>query len=133
MPGKSNGNGLTKTRSIATIVTAIITVLGVVITVLYFFFSVDSGLTKVKEDHKTHVARSEKELEQIREEIKDHSLLHDKRLAQYTPSSQLKIEFKNMRTTLDEMKGQITRCQDEDSEFKQQLFDLILEIKTKIP
>ena len=115
-------NGLAKARSLTGTIYSIIGIVVFIVTVLYFFFNVKTGLTTLDKEFQKRVKEDEK------------------KFAQIVPANQLEVEFRGITNTLVEIKKdmriyqnkflmQIKDCQAEDKLFKDQLFEFMLEMK----
>lgn len=115
-------NGLAKARSLTETLYSIMSIVVFIVTVLYFFFTVKTGLTTLDKEFHKHVKEDEK------------------KFAQVVPAKQLEVEFRAITNTLIEIREQsrqdnieirkqLKDCQVEDKLFKDQLFEFMLEMK----
>lgn len=113
-----NDNGLNRVQTITSIIKSTAWIIAFFVALLFSFFNLKTGLS----DLTKRVENNEKKLE-------DHVKKDDQRFARYVPGPELAIEFRSIKDTLGDIKSELNRCRNEDAEFKQQLFDLMLEIK----
>ena len=109
--GNGTGNGLNKTKTVIGIIASAITILAMFATVIYFITSTKTGLAQLRKEFDAHVAKEEQ------------------KFSKYMPAKELEIQFNSINQTLNDIKSGINSCQQEDKEFKEQIFKLMLEIK----
>ena len=144
-------NGLTKARLITGIIGSVIGAITFFVTILFFFFNLKAGQENLRKDFDRHVIDSnekinqkanERELDELAKDLEGHVKDEKTKLAKFVPKQEVLIEFKNINGALEdfkdsfknfqnEMRDSFKSCQDEDKEFKQQIFNLMLEMKEK--
>lgn len=129
---------LTKARAVFAIIGSIIFVVSTFVTVLFFFFRLQSSISTIEVSFNKHIAEAaermnqfalQKDLDKTEEAFNKHHLDHSKRFAEFVPSKELAIQFGVINNTLSDIKEDLNNCQREDKEFKEKIFKLMLEMQ----
>lgn len=104
-------SGILKVRSIIGIVTGVLSITGTLSAALYFVITIKAGLTQIKNDF----------IEYTRKDATQ--------MANYVPKTEIEIQFRNMNLTLGDIKEQLRKYNEENNEFREKFYNLIIQLE----